>query len=142
MALRIASSVACTVAYINGFIAPLGNIVTLVTFDAVALFGFAVEKATKMSPELFSPFPPMRPTPRPARVAIRRSWCGRSGASVATMIMMEPAPMSSSWTAGRRCVHLGRFGWTVGSAREIHGRRSWISSPTGTPATRSSRRAP
>ena len=38
-----------------------------------AVRAFAVEKATKMSPELFSPLPPMRPTPSDARVTNRLS---------------------------------------------------------------------
>ena len=56
----------------------------------------AVENAMKMSPDPLSPRPPERPTPSDARVAMRLSWCGSSGASVATMMMIEPWPASAS----------------------------------------------
>ena len=62
IAFRIASSVACTVAEKIGLIRSLGSISTRTTSALRAAFAFAVENATKMSPELFSPLPPMRPT--------------------------------------------------------------------------------
>ena len=45
--------------------------------------GFAVEKATKRSPEPFMDTLPVRARPIAARRARRSHWCGRSGASVA-----------------------------------------------------------
>ena len=50
-----------------------GTISTRTVPSSAAALAFAVEKATKMSPELFSPFPPMRPTASAARVATRCS---------------------------------------------------------------------
>ena len=44
----------------------------------------------KMSPEVLAPMPPLRAIPSEARFAIRLSWCGSSGASVATTMMIEP----------------------------------------------------
>ena len=51
-----------------------------------------VENASRMSPLECSPAPPVRPIPSEARWASRRHWCGSSGASVATITMIEPAP--------------------------------------------------
>ena len=45
----------------------------------------AVENASRMSPLECSPAPPVRAIPNEARWAIRRHWCGSSGASVATI---------------------------------------------------------
>ncbi len=50
----------------------------------------AVEKAMKRSPEPLPAKLPMRPRPSAARRAMRFSWCGSSGASVATTMMIEP----------------------------------------------------
>ena len=50
----------------------------------------AVEKASRMSPLECSPAPPVRAMPSEARWASRRHWCGSSGASVATITMIEP----------------------------------------------------
>ena len=64
----------------------------------------------------------MGPVPMGARRARRLSWCGISGASVATTTMIElPPPAGSSPTSGSR---------------------SAISRPTGTPATVRFRRSP
>jgi hypothetical protein len=73
MALRMASSVACTVASNTGFILSFGSIVRAASPVSAAAAGLAVEKAMKMSPDPFSPRPPIRPTPSDARVATRWS---------------------------------------------------------------------
>ena len=52
--------------------------------------GFAVENARKMSPEPLRGMLPVRARPSEARRARRLSWCGSSGASVATTTMIEP----------------------------------------------------
>ena len=62
IALTIASSVACIVAAKSGSIRSFGSIVTLGFASGFAAPGFAVEKATKMSPDGFPPVPPSRPT--------------------------------------------------------------------------------
>src|SRR5919202_6253 len=118
----------------------LGSISTRDVSFAVAAPGLAVENARKMSPELFSPLPPIRPTPSATRVATRLSWCGRSGASVATTTMIEPAPSSSSSlprgvpeVADGAALHRGMFGSTDASAEALQRSRSGISRPTGTP---------
>ena len=49
-----------------------------------------------MSPLECSPAPPVRAMPSDARWASRRHWCGSSGASVATITMIEPAPAAVS----------------------------------------------
>src|SRR5215207_8900727 len=49
-----------------------------------------VAKARKMSPLEFSPAPPVRATPSPARWARRSHWCGSRGASVAATMMIDP----------------------------------------------------
>ena len=70
-----------------------------------------------MSPEVSSPRPPTMATPRPTRFASRLSWCGSSGASVATTPMIElvlPLPPRARSPSS--------------------GMRSAISRPTGTPA--------
>ena len=46
------------------------------------------------SPEPAPAMPPIRPTPSAARRASRRSWCGSSGASVASTTMIEPCSCS------------------------------------------------
>ena len=99
MAFTIAYSVACTVASKIGLITSLGSIVTVARPVSAAARGFAVEKAMKISPELFSPSPPMRPTPSEARLATRSSWWGSNGASVATTMMMEPIPSAVAASA-------------------------------------------
>ena len=63
---------------------------TATGFSAVQTPGFAVEKAMKMSPEPLPEVEPVRASPIVARRARRFSWCGRSGASVATAMMIEP----------------------------------------------------
>ena len=52
---------------------------------------FAVEKATKMSPEPFEEMLPTRPRASEVRRMNRLSWCGSSGASVAATMMIEPS---------------------------------------------------
>ena len=69
-----------------------------------------------MSPEPFPEVLPVRASPIVARRASRFSWCGSSGASVATTMMIEP--VSSPYTV------------------------PGISRPTGTPATTSCERRP
>jgi len=88
----IASSVAWIVAAKSGFMLSFGSISTLVFQLLVPASGLAAEKATNMSPELLLPLPPMRPMPSAGRVATRFSWCGSSGAYVATTTMIEPCP--------------------------------------------------
>ena len=78
--------------------------------------GLAVENARKMSPEPLPDVLPVRARPSVARRARRFSWCGSSGASVATTMMIEP----TSPRADRRQRRL----------RGVCG----ISRPTGTPA--------
>ena len=67
----IAASVACTVAWKRGVIRSLVTMRTAVTLSDDHAFAFAVENATKMSPDPFPPNPPCRPTPRETRVAMR-----------------------------------------------------------------------
>src|SRR5690606_28552698 len=73
MALRIASSVASTVASKSGFIRGLSSIVTGARPSSPVRTGW-VEKAKKMSPELSSPRPPIRPMASGTRSVIRLSW--------------------------------------------------------------------
>ena len=79
MALMIASSVASTVAPNSVLIWELLSTVTSVVGRAAAAPAFAVENATKMSPEPFPEMPPVRATPKDARRAILLSWWGRRG---------------------------------------------------------------
>ena len=53
-----------------------------------------VANASIRSPLYCSPVPPSRATASAARCASRVHWCGSSGASVATMTMIEPEPGS------------------------------------------------
>ena len=66
--------------------------------------GLAVEKARKMSPETL-PADRRRCAPRPsaARIATRLSWCGSSGASVATTTMIEPVSPPARSGCGGAC---------------------------------------
>ena len=73
IAFAIASSVAWAVAVKSGEILAFASIRTETVSAAPAAPAFAVENATKMSPEGFEPHPPMRPTPSDTRVAIRFS---------------------------------------------------------------------
>ena len=129
-ALTIASSVASTVAAKSGSRRPLASTrASVASPGSEAALRLAVEKATKMSPELFVAMLPMRASPSETRRAIRSSWCGITGASVATTTMIEPsrpAPPAPSAPPPP-----GRDGM-----------RSAISRPTGTPATRSKWRLP
>jgi hypothetical protein len=87
----------------------------------------AVEKAMKMSPDVFSPRPPTPPTPSETRRARRLSWCGSSGASVPTTTMMEPPPSRRTSTRhARRRRHS-----TLAGVRPRRG-----NSPVGDAATR------
>ena len=113
----MASSVACTVAAKSGFMASFGSTRAGTADFARASPAFAVEKATNRSPEPFMATLPVRARPIAARRARRSSWCGRSGASVAITMMIDPAS----------------------SSRNVP---SVISRPTGTPATVSCRRRP
>ena len=70
----------------------------------------AVEKASRMSPLECSPAPPVRAMPSDARWASRRHWCGSSGASVATITMIEPAPAAVS---GRSSYGSGTTSWPI-----------------------------
>ncbi len=65
--------------------------------------------------------PPVRAIPKPARRASRSHWPGRSGASVASRTMIEPAPSGVSGSGTRS---------------------DPIRSPTGTPSTRRRGRRP
>ena len=84
----------------------------------------AVENARKMSPEKCEPVVPVRARPSGTRRASALHWPGRSGASVATTAITEPAPGGAS-----------QAGSAIGSS-------SSRSRPTGTPATTSSPREP
>ncbi len=90
MALTIASSVACTVASNNGVIWSFDSIETCASPESREARALAVENAMKMSPDELDATPPSLPTPSPARRARRFSWCGSSGASVATTMMIDP----------------------------------------------------
>ena len=57
-----------------------------------------------MSPEPLPAVPPVRPTPSEMRCAMRRSWCGASGASVAAIAMIEPRPAGISAPPGPKFV--------------------------------------
>ena len=70
-ALRIDSSVACTVASKNAFIFAFAINSTRALSGASAVLGLAVENATKMSPEELAPNPPVRPIPSETRLASR-----------------------------------------------------------------------
>ena len=90
----------------------------------------AVEKAMKRSPDPAPAMPPMRPMPSAARRATRRSWCGRSGASVATTTMIEP------WSFALRVAGVGQrsaAGPNRGRVPRSTRVGSVISCPTGTP---------
>jgi hypothetical protein len=76
----------------------------------------AVEKAMKISPEEFPELEPVRARPIVARRASRFSCPGKSGASVATTIMMDP---TSPLTSGSNIALAGAAGMSL---------------PTGTPA--------
>jgi hypothetical protein len=95
-ALTIAPSVACTVAANSGLRRALGSI--SVRTIAVSAAGARVGRAERDEDvaRRVLPEPAHAPTPSATRVATRRSWCGRSGASVATTTMIEPAPASAS----------------------------------------------
>ena len=54
--------------------------------------GLPVESARKRSPEKCEPAVPVRPTPVVTRRASALHWCASSGASVATIATIEPAP--------------------------------------------------
>ena len=62
----------------------------------VAGAGLAVEKAMNRSPEPLPDTLPVRARPSAARRARRFSWCGSSGASVATTMMIEPVSVLAS----------------------------------------------
>src|SRR5580692_6897107 len=84
MALTTASSVAWMVAAKMGSILSLGSILRSTTWSGAAAPGFAVENATKMSPDPFPEILPSRPNDKETRRATRLSWWATSGASVAT----------------------------------------------------------
>ena len=94
-ALVIAPSVACAVARKRGVSRSLSSMRTVAVESLVHDFALAVEKAMKMSPEELPPKPPWRPMPSATRLTRRSSWCGRSGASVATTTMIEPCSSDS-----------------------------------------------
>ena len=77
---------------------------------AVAAPALAVEKAMKMSPDPLLETLPVRPSPSAARRAMRFSWWGSSGASVATTMMIEPsspiASCSRAAASAARAAHL------------------------------------
>ena len=78
---------------------------------------------------------PSRPRASEARRMNRSSWCGRSGASVAATMMMEPSrPAAGPASAASSASSASSFGRS--------GRRSGISRPTGTPAMRICGRRP
>ena len=125
--MRIASSTASMTASNSGFIALLAIVRTSATSGASSpmrcMPRLPVANARKRSPLLFSPTPPVRATPNDARCASRRHCSGSSGASVATMPMIEPLP--------------GGMGESVPGTTS-----SPTSSPTGTPLTRNRSRRP
>ena len=90
-ALTMASCVASTVAVNRGFIRAWFSVSTLNRSPELSSL-FAVEKATKISPEPSAAVLPVMPTPSPARRASRLHWSASRGASVATTTMMEPSP--------------------------------------------------
>ena len=90
MALTIASSVACTAASNTALSSSLGNMATFTAWPAAAASALAVEKAMKISPDPLPEVEPVRASPIVARRASRLVWCGSSGASVATTMMMDP----------------------------------------------------
>ena len=57
---------------------------------------FAVVQANAISPEPCEPCEPVRARPTNGRRASRRSWCGSSGASVATRQRHEPSPLDAA----------------------------------------------
>src|SRR5213594_837015 len=126
MALTIASSVTCTVASNSGVICSFDTIETCASPESREARALAVENAMKMSPDELDATPPSLPTPSAARRAMRFSWWGRSGASVATTMMIEP-------TSGGMPAASPERGPLQGAR---HGTRSEISWPTGTPAIR------
>ena len=92
----MASSVAPTVASNSSPMRSLGSMASGTVPFASPTRGFAVEKATNRSPDPLPATLPVRARPRAARRASRFSWCGSSGASVATTIMMEPVSLESA----------------------------------------------
>lgn len=70
----MAASVAHAVAWNNGEMMALLSMRTLAESGAMAVRAFAVENATKMSPEPFPPNPPWRPRPTATRFTRRCSW--------------------------------------------------------------------
>ena len=82
-----------------------------------------MEKARNRSPEKCDPLVPVRASPAVTRRASAWHWCGNSGASVATRAMTEPEPGGAS-------------------RKSAIGLSSASASPSGTPASTSSRRAP
>ena len=62
----------------------------------------------KISPEPLPEVAPVRARPREARRASRSSWCGSSGASVATTMMIEPSSLQHR-RRPRTCA-IGDFG--------------------------------
>jgi hypothetical protein len=98
-----ASSMAWTVAANSGVSAASGRKSTRRGASPSArAAALAVEKARKMSPELCAATEPERAMPRPQRRARRLSWCGSSGASVATTPMIEPTSGPSEAASIRR----------------------------------------
>ena len=63
---------------------------------------FAVVQANAISPEPCEPYEPVRARPTNGLRASRRSWCGSSGASVATRQMHEPSPLEAVSRASSR----------------------------------------
>ena len=96
-AFTMAASVASTVALNSGVIRLSGTIRTSCVTGAatpgssvVARPRLPVANARTMSPDEWFAVLPMRARPIVARWASRSHWWGRSGASVATMMMIEP----------------------------------------------------
>ena len=109
IALTIASSVASTAASYTGSMTSSLSIDTEATPRESGFPVGPVENAMNRSPEPAPAIPPIRPTPSAARRAMRRSWCGSSGASVASTTMIEPcsvprgvAPAPAPDGAGQR----------------------------------------
>src|SRR5581483_10009188 len=125
-AFRIASSVACTTASKSGSTWSHGS----------GVFSLATDAARKRSPEKCDTDVPVRPTPSGMRRASASHWWPVSGTSVSAIPMIELRLVPSP-PAGR--VGRGRFNFNSASAI---GSSSGSSSPTGTPAIVSSRRAP
>jgi hypothetical protein len=74
MAFTMASSVASTVAEKTGLIRPLETTFTVFGPGSASACALAVEKAIKMSPELFPDVDPVRAKPSVARRAKRFNW--------------------------------------------------------------------